>query len=794
MTRSEATRQVGKAVGGALSAVALCAIPDLGGTLAQTVAASGEIEEIIVTAQRREQSLQETPIAITALTGQDLEARTTFDLSDVGEYVPNLDFSTGTQSSRSSFVSAVFIRGVGQTDFIVTTDPAVGIYVDGVYYGRTTGGVVDMLDIQRVEVLRGPQGTLFGKNTIGGALNVVSAPVGKEFGGAAEVTVGNFGRTNFRGDLNIPLTDTLGGRLAVSIKKSDGYGKRLDFATGKETAKLGEDDSQSARGRLRWTPSDDVEANLAVDYTRIREPQVPDDIVTIDPTAGLLGLWNGLVGVPLGTPYTPQYLTDDDYTSYATGPNTANLDNWGASLNIAWNIGELTLRSITAYRSMDALFENDGDGSPVRVLGSDKVDLDQDQFSQEFHLLGKAFDDKLDWLAGLYYLHESANEFTHAYVMPGIFQSLEAIPFLLGPAGPIGPCPPPDVVPTLPVPGPLGCAGNPNNVFLDLDFSGINDITVENYAAFLHGTYDFTDHWSLTAGARYTHEKKTHDIVYGRVNSGYVIAPPGTVREDSWDVVTPKAGVNYKFSDSAMAYLSASRGFRSGGYNGRPFYRDAVRPFDPEYVWSYEAGLKSEWLDRRLIANLAVYYNDYTNMQLTANVATSDGNVAVITENAGQAEIKGFELELHARPVPQLDLIAGIGYTDAEFTEVDPGATITEDSTFLKTPEWDINVGGEYRIPIGAASLALRADYNWRSDWYNDTANTPNLHQPDVGILNARLTFESAEQTWAVAAYGTNLTDEHYITGGVGGAAAIGFDEVQYARPREYGVTLRYSF
>jgi iron complex outermembrane receptor protein len=794
MRRINAKRQIGRAVGEALSAAALCAIPGLGGALAQTPAAQAGIEEIIVTAQRREESLQKTPIAITALTATDLDARTTFNLADVGAFVPNLDFTTATQSSRSSFVSAVFIRGVGQTDFIVTTDPAVGIYVDGVYYGRTTGGVVDMLDIERVEVLRGPQGTLFGKNTIGGALNIVSSPVGKDFAGTGEVTAGNYGRVNFRGDLNVPLTDTLGGRLAVSVKRSDGYGKRLDFATGKETSKLGEDDSTSARGRLHWAPSDKFDANLAVDVTRVREPQVPDHIESIDPTLGLLGLWNGLVGLPLGTPYTPQYLTGDKYTSYANGPNKAELDNWGASLNLQWGIGELTLRSITAYRSMQALFENDGDGSPVRILGTDKVDLDQDQVSQELHLLGKSFDDRLDWLAGLYYFHESANEFTHAYVMPGIFQSLEALPVLLGPAGPIGPCPPPDVVAALPTPGPLGCAGNPNNIPLDLDFAGTNDITVDNYSAFLHGTYEFTDAWSLSAGARYTHEKKKHDLVYGRVNSGYVIAPPGTVREDSWDVVTPKASLNYNFSDTAMAYVSASRGFRSGGYNGRPFYRDAITAFDPEYVWSYELGLKSEWLDRRLIANVALFYNDYTNMQLTANVATSDGNVAVITENAGEAEIKGFELELHARPVEQLDRIAGIGYTDAKFTKVDPGATVTEDSEFLKTPEWDINLGAEYRIPIGAASLAMRADYNWRSDYYNDTANTPGLHQDDVGILNARIMFESAGQAWQVALYGTNLTDERYITGGVGGAGAIGFDEAQYGRPLEYGVSVRYSF
>ena len=748
MASIDGSRQLSLHVHGILLAAALCAVPARQGCAQEVkVSATSGIEEIIVTAQRREESIQRTPIAVTALSGADLDARTTFDLADVGEYVPNLDFSTATQSSRSSFVSSVFIRGIGQTDFIVTTDPAVGIYVDGVYYGRTTGGVVDMLDIGRVEVLRGPQGTLFGKNTIGGALNVVSSPVGNEFGGTTEVTAGNYGRVGFRGDLNVPFSETFAGRIAVSVKRSDGYGKRLDFATGEETSELGADDSESARARLRWLIGENVEANLSVDYTRVREPQVPDDMKNIIPDAPLLGLWNGLVGFPTGNPYLPIYLTNDDYTSYANGPNKAELDLWGPGLTIEWRLGDYTVRSITAYRSMDALFENDGDGSPVRILGSDHVELDQSQFSEELHLLGTSFDDRLEWLAGLYYFDESADEDTAAYVLPGIFQSLEAAPFLLGPAGPIGPCPPPEVVATLPVPGPLGCAGNPNNIPLDLDFAGTNKVDVTNYSAFLHGTLALTDRWKLALGARYTYEKKQHDIVYGRVNSGYVIAPPGTIREDDWSVVTPKGSLSFQATDQVMAYVSASRGFRSGGYNGRPFFREAVDSFDPEYVWSYELGIKSEWLDRRLVVNAAAFFNDYTDIQLTSNRAAS-GNVAVITENAGQAEIKGFELEIHARPIEQLDLIAGIGYVDAKFTEIDPNATVTEDSVFVKTPEWDTNFGAQYRISLGdVGGLTLRADYSWRSEWYNDVSNTPALLQDDVGLLNARITYDSAQRS-----------------------------------------------
>jgi len=670
------------------------------------------------------------------------------DLSQIASAVPNLNFTTATQSSRSSFVSSVFIRGVGQPDFIVTTDPGVGIYVDGIYYGRTTGGV-------------------------------------------AELTYGRFDRTTFRGTLNIPFTDELQGRFAVSTRRSNGLGVRLDFATGAKRADLGEDDSLAARARLRWRPGDRFEANLAIDGTRVREPQVPDDIQAINPAAPLLGLWNALVGGP--NPYTPAFLTAADYTSYATGPGTAELDLWETSLTLDWDLGSYQLKSITAYRDIQALFSNDGDGSPLRVLGSDMVDLDQDQLSQELQLSGRSFGDRLDWLAGLYYFDESAFEITHAYVMPGIWQVLESLPFLMGPAGPIGPCPPPPGASQLPTPGPLGCTGNPNNIPLDLDFCGTNDVQVSNYAAFAHGTYACNDRWSATAGLRYTHERKVHTLLYQRFNSGYIIAPPGTRTTRSWDAVTPKAGLEFRPSDQVMWYLSASRGFRSGGFNGRPFYRDVVEAFDPEYLWSYELRVKSTWFERRLVANTAIFHNRYSDVQLTANRATADGNVGVFTENGGKARIEGFELELHARPVAGLDFTAAIGYIDAQFTHIDPGVSVTLASVFPKTPKWNGNFSVQYAAALADfGSLTLRGDYACSSRYYNDVINTPGLAQSAFGLVNARIALRGESQSWEVAVFDKNLTDEHYITAGVDGLAAIGFNEAQYTRPREWGVALTY--
>lgn len=785
------------APGGALPSLVIALGPLAATAGAATTPSAGNtaLEEVIVTAQRRETRLQETPIAITALSGKDLVERTAGDLSEVGNFVPNLDFSSATQSSRASFVSSVFIRGVGQTDFIVTTDPGVGIYVDGIYYGRTTGGVVDMLDIERVEILRGPQGTLFGKNTIGGAINVVSAKPDDEFGGTVELTAGNFGRLNFRGDLNVPLTDNLYGRFAVSTKNSDGYGKRMSFASGATTLDTGADDSISGRARLRWAASERFEANLAFDYTRVREPQVPDDIEGFNPGASLMGLWNALVGLPSGTPMTAAFLTPGDYDTYATGPSDAELDLWGASLTLDWHAGPIDVRSITGYRNMQAFFSGDGDGTPMRLLGSDQVDLDQDQFSQELHLMGKSLGDRLDWLLGLYYFEESAFEITHAYVYPGIYQALQALPVLIGPTGPIAPCPPPAVTAALPTPGPLGCAGNPNNIPLDLDFYGTNDVEVTNYAVFGHATLALGARWSATAGARYTYEEKVHDQFYERIASGFVIAPPGTRHKESWGTVTPRVGFEFRATDDLMFYVAAARGFRSGGFNGRPFFREVVGSFDPEYLWSYEGGIKSEWLDHRLIANLALFHNEYSDIQLTANRVTADGNVGVFTENGGEARMRGAELELHARPIENLDLAAGVGYIDAEMTKINPGVTATLQTVLPKTPKWDVNLSAQYRWLLhGVGALSARGDYAYRSEYYNDVVNTRALLQEGFGLVNARIALQGLSEKWEVAAFGTNLTDERYITGGVGGSAALGFDEVQYARPREWGVSVTYRF
>ena len=266
--------------------------------------AGPELEEIVVTARKREESLQVAPIAVTALSGSELEVRSMTNLMEVGSFAPNVIMATGQGGSGGGNNGQIYIRGVGQSDFLFTTDPGIGIYIDGVYHARTLGAVMDLLDLERIEILRGPQGTLFGRNTVGGAINVISSKPAEEFGGYVEGTYGEFDRTDFRGSVDVPLIpNQLLAKAALSYKNRDGYGKRLDFASGEKIDETGDEDALSGRGALRWLISDDLTADFIFDYTREREQSVPTKLLQFEGLGGVpIILWNALIGFPSGLP------------------------------------------------------------------------------------------------------------------------------------------------------------------------------------------------------------------------------------------------------------------------------------------------------------------------------------------------------------------------------------------------------------------------------------------------------------------------------------------------------------
>ncbi len=749
---------------------------------------TASIEEILITARKREENLQETPIAITALSGDQLRDRNVTNLMEVGSFAPNVIMATGSSGSGGGNNGTVYIRGVGQIDFLFTTDPGVGIYIDGVYHPRTLGAVMDLLDLERVEILRGPQGTLFGKNTIGGALNLISVKPTGETGGFAEVTIGEFNRLDFRGGVDFPVVeDKLFTRVSVSSKNRDGYGKRLNFDTGAVIDETGNEDQTAARGALRWLPSDRVTVDLSVDYTREREKSVPTTLLQFD-DAGEFGgvpiaLWNALIGGPSGTPMSSAFITGNEDTSYGTGPNGNTLDLWGVGLTIEADLGFATFKSITAYREMEATFGRDGDGSPLPVLETDQVQ-DQDQLSQEFQLSGVAMDEKLNWMAGAFYFDEFGRDRNQVVLTSGLFGALEALPTQL--SG--DPCAPPFVAP--------GCAGNPINPLLDLDFDIFNEIDITSWALFTQLTFDFTEQLSMTAGARYTYEEKDYTLEHRRIASNTFIVPYTQVGND-WSEVTPMASLSYQVSDDLMFYGSVSKGFKSGGYNGRPIVSSQVEAYDPEFVWAYEAGVKSEWFGNRLRVNAAVFFSDYEDIQFTAVTADPDtGTLLLDVDNLGNAEIKGVELEVEARPIENLDISAAVGYTDFEITKLLPTVTnLSLDAKQPRTPEWTANASIQYGWTFLANGfLTVRADWLYEDDSFSDPNNTPVIARKAHSIFNARLVYRHLEHDFEIALFGTNLTDKRVVVSGLSALDSFGTAEGFFNRPREWGASFRKNF
>ncbi len=717
------------------------------------------LEETLVTAQKRTESMQETPVSMQAYSGAELEARSAGDLSNIADFTPNLEFDATSPISGSSNAAVVFIRGIGQTDFVLTSDPGVGIYLDGVYISRAMGGVLDLLDIERVEVLRGPQGTLFGKNTVGGALNVTTKKPGPEFEVEAAVTAGNYDRLDGMVGINVPITDdSLFLRASMATRSRDGFGERL--LTG-ET--MGDVNSDTFRASLLWLPTQDIELTWAVDFTQAEEDMPTTSLLVADPDVGgmnnLSGLYNlyatlGWVDGPL---YNESWLTDDAFKSNGTAPVGSDTDVLGTSLTGEWALNNFSIKSIIAYRETDTSFGRDTDHSPITILHTANS-MDLEQFSQELNFTGAAFNDRLDWLFGLYYFNEKGEDLPRISILPDVTDFEGGLPL-------------PD------------------------DFSVHGDIDIDNtsLAAFFHGTYSITDRLSTTFGLRYTdEEKKTNLDVYFPSSGVRLLQNSSTTQNfDDW---TPRIGLEYAFTDEVFAYASYSEGFKSGGVVSR-YNMPQVDPitFDPEEVTNYEIGLKSEWLDRRLRINAAAFFMDYTDIQVTVF-----NGVVPETRNAAEGEILGGELEFTGILTEGLFLTGSLGYMDAEYTKLDDSSSgaleVSLDHKFVNTPELTANLSLEYRFDLASiGDVSVMLEYAYRDEVANDAANTPDLMQDSIELFNARLALFSANEHWEVAMFGRNLTDEVYLTSGVS-TTSFGIVEGVYGRPREYGMTVKYIY
>jgi iron complex outermembrane receptor protein len=884
---------------------------------------SGGLEEVVVTAERREENIQEVPITVTAFSADLMQSRNLTDIHALGNLTPGVNLDAGAPFSGDRSVLSASIRGIGQDDFAFNLNPGVGVYVDGVYLARTIGANQNLLDVDRVEILKGPQGTLFGANTIGGAISITTHTPGDEARFIAQATGGSFDRRDFGFSADIPIIPgTLLSTISVSSQEQEGWMKVVPYPSNSPYAQApitvipmtdfaqagyGTSDTydgqgtQVIRGKLLWNVSDRLkitnsadwahEDTTALGYTVLdtfagnvasstfsslynlcisnsastianaiaagtNPPNVvfpagkaPNEFFALtcgEPRAQVPGisqgapplLGAGYVGGPAG-PYNylnhpgTAYLgspspyiwwsnaavnTGNINTTYAAdGPDFARYDLYGDSITAVYDLTDtVTLKSITAYREISWDIGTSLQGSPGDGMQSVTDQQHQWQISQEFQVLGKALDGRLNYVGGLYYFNEKG--YVHDYVP---FEGLLYV------------------------------------------YDADNDIENKDLAAFIHADFKLTDQISFTAGGRYTDVQTYFKGGQGDLNSfpygsecwqtacapfpAFNTVPsqpyppgPGTgvagalgqpfyryfppvPDSQAWHIFDPTVGAQFHFNDDIMAYASWSKGFKQGGWTTRlsaPILDPQAARFSPEYSKTYELGLKSQWLDHHLQVNAAVYFTNYDGIQLNIQQGISP-----VYTNAGNADIKGAELDVQAYMGGGLNLNLSGSYIDAYYTSVNANANIPQyflpdgtpvcpttaingatgapvcplhapgvtqlDAQLPKTPKWKFTFDPTYDMHLpNDGILRVIPAFTYTSGLFNDALNTPQLYRPATHMVDASIHYVSPTGKYDLAFGGTNLTDDRFITAGSpnNGAGEVGG---YYNDPREWYVTLR---
>jgi iron complex outermembrane receptor protein len=743
-------------------------------TTAMAQSNTGALEQIIVTARKVQENLQDTPIAITALTGNALEERQVFNTNVLDQVVPNLQFADNAPLAGNNSSSQIFIRGIGQTDPTSTVDPGVGLYIDDVYIGNAVGGTMTLRDIASVQVLRGPQGTLFGRNTIGGAILLTTTDPGDEFGGTVRIGGGSDSLYDGFVALDAPFTDTFKARFSFGIRQRDGYVTRPDGTD------LGDTDTYTVMTKLVWTPSDRVRATAAFDYTEadengsplvfaaINESQAFPRVASLD--AGCPGLTD--IAPPLGLSDQPAVpMIQDDrcandlqsrgpFRNNGSLPLSSTLENWGGSLNLAFDIGStLVFKSITAYRDIRWTGVRDADNTPLTILHT-LYDVQADQLSQELQLTHQT--ESLTGVVGLYYFEQASDDIVTVEL-------------------------------NTPAPGIQRDSDN-------------NKVDNSSWAAFTQWTYNFTDRWALTAGARYTQDKKNAFPDQYPFSDPSDKQIPARWYRETFDSLTPSGSIAFRWTDDAMLYFSYAEGFKGGGWNSHfnarltEAERAALHRFEQEEARTFELGAKLDLADTVRL-NMAVFTSDYTDMQVTYRGPAPNG-VAPFLTNAGEASIDGAEFELTWAPTPDWTIEGSLGYLDATIGSLAniPLAVLPPDlregNILPFAPEWQGHLGISYAAHAGSVVIRPRIDASYQARTYFDATNTREIAQlEDVTTVNGSVQFGIDEGAWKLTVGVNNATDEIYaVAGNSSLTTGSGYAEIAYARPREYFAQLQFDF
>lgn len=713
--------------------------------------------DIVVTARRRSETLQSVPVSVTAITSAALEQRGYQSVTDIQQSTPNLAFTPGS-GGTSSQISG-YIRGVGEYDYIITSDPAVAVFIDGVYQARPFGAITSLLGIDRVEVLRGPQGSLFGKNTIGGAISIVTHQPEGSNTGTVDFKTGSYGLVQFRGLYDGSLSDDLSYSTSLLAKRSQGW--QRNTAGGD----LGNDKQVAGRLALRWKP-EGLDATLSVDGLHQRQNSAAHAMIEFQPT-----FFSNLYS----TYVTPCCTVSADPKRTTASTPSLNIDNADAvntNLTLAFGGGDWGFKSISGIRYSDVTFARDGDASVVNFTG-DRQHITATQLSQELQISNDSlFGGRGRLLMGLFGFYEDAHQQINLVTADGLYPALIAAGF-----------------------DPAMASALDFNVDFDLRHK------TSNVAVFGNFTYDLTDKLSVDVGGRLTYEHK--DLVESAIRKysrdPLIAGVPEFQLSKSWSNFSPKVTASYKFSPLAMAYLTFSQGFRSGGFNGRPTSAQEIGAYNPEKLTSIEFGNKLQFFDRRVRLNSSVFYNRYTDQQVLTSFLGTGGLIVVRTENAGQSRMWGFESEAQFQASDALSFDASVGYINARYLKYlssDAAGTVIDLSNLkLKhTPTWSGSIGSTLKFPVSStADATLRVDASYQDRQFIDVINTPELEAKQNVIVNASINIDLSE-SFQIGVEGQNLTNVRVIKEGFDGRSSFGFLEAYYNPPRRIHATARYRF
>jgi iron complex outermembrane receptor protein len=752
--------------------MALPAAPFVQAQNSDAVASRPQMEEVMVSARKVAESVQTVPISMTALSSSMIENQSIANISDVQGQIPNLFLQTHPSEPQSLSLA---MRGQKQNDIAITLDPSVGIYVDNLYYPRTIGLRGALVDVERIEVLRGPQGTLYGRNTTGGAMSIFSKDPTDILGGSLHLSAGNYNQREAVGVINVPLADKVALRVVAQRGAHDGYGSD---GLGRD---LADESSSYLRAKLKAELSPTVTATLSGSYQHTDAGAAVIQLAGLSPNGALLptgspGPEGGFSTVQTATQAglsVPQAVSKlnsyiggvggDIYKTAGTTPGWSNFTGRTFGFDLTAELAhDLKLRSITGYEALKRENNGDFDGTPYVIVAALRT-TDTSYTSQEFQLLGG--NEKLNWVAGLYVGVERGDD------------------------GTVG-----DAIPQV----------NPRS---PTTFNA--EVDQKTYAVFSQANWEFIQDWRLTAGLRYSWDDRELTVNnYNRLQPCLVpaqgvstVGGTGTTEcprtfNDNFSDPSWLLSLDHKLSDAVMGYAKVARGYRTGGRNTRGSSTiESFAVFDPETVTEYEAGVKSELFDRQLRLNLAVYHDQYKNIQRSVGVPTAGGAPTTIVTNAGKGHVDGFEADAQWYIGDRVTLSSGVGLTDAKY---DDFVDITGDRSHetFGVPKWTASASARYVQPVTWGEIAAQIDYRWQDDveLVPDAPSVDQVTQSAYGLLNGRLSFNVNQLDMEIAVFGKNVLDKEYYASGASSERSLGYNYLIVGEPRTFGVEFSKKF